>query len=289
MSKKRIGMLQMLACAVLWSIAGIFIKLVNANPFVIAGFRSLFACITITIAMLIFKIKFRFTKRAVMNGIIMCVLFFMFVGSNKLTTAANAIVLEFTSPIFLMIFSAIILKKKFRRIDVLVTLVALVGISFCFADKLESGYILGNIVAVGSGAVQALMYLFVGETKDDDERLTGIWLGQFLTAVVGVAFIPFTENVLDGKAFLALVILGVFQLGIAYVLYWKSSGNCPAIACALISAAEPILNPIWVAIFDGERPGTIAILGGVIVIAAVTIWCVMDTKVEHGLEAGAGN
>ena len=280
MTKKHIGMLQMLGCAVLWSIAGIFIKLVDANPFVIAGFRSLFACLTISFGMLIFKIRFRFTKRSVMNGIIMCVLFFMFVGSNKLTTAANAIVLEFTSPIFLMIFSAIILKKKFRRIDIIVTLVALIGISFCFADKLEGGYIWGNIVAVGSGAVQALMYLFVGETKDDDERLTGIWLGQFLTAVIGVAFIPFTENVLNGKAFVAFVILGVFQLGIAYVLYWKSAGNCPAIACALISAAEPILNPIWVAIFDGERPGPIAILGGIIVIAAVTLWCIVDERKE---------
>ena len=280
MTKKHIGMLQMLGCAVLWSIAGIFIKLVDANPFVIAGFRSLFACLTISFSMLIFKIRFRFTKRSVMNGIIMCVLFFMFVCSNKLTTAANAIVLEFTSPIFLMIFSVIILKKKFRRIDILVTLVALIGISFCFADKLEGGYIWGNIVAVGSGAVQALMYLFVGETKDDDERLTGIWLGQFLTAVIGVAFIPFTENVLNGKAFVALVILGVFQLGIAYVLYWKSAGNCPAIACALISAAEPILNPIWVAIFDGERPGPVAILGGIIVIAAVTLWCIVDERKE---------
>ena len=65
-----------------------------------------------------------------------------------------------------------------------------------------------------------------------------------------------------------------------YVLYWKSSGNCPAIACALISAAEPILNPIWVAIFDGERPGPIAILGGIIVIAAVTLWCIVDAWTE---------
>lgn len=281
MSKKRIGMLQMFWCAALWSIAGIFIKLINANPFVIAGFRSLFACITITIAMLVFKIKFRLTKRSAANGIIMCVLFFMFVCSNKLTTAANAIVLEFTSPIFLMIFSSIILKKKFRRIDILAALLALIGISFCFVDKLEGGYIFGNIIAVGSGAVQALMYLYTGETKDDNERLTGIWFGQFLTAVFGLAFIPFTENVLDGRAFLCLAILGFLQLGIPFVLYWRSAGNCPAIACALISAVEPLLNPIWVAIFDGERPGTIAIIGGVIVIAAVTGWCVMDTKAER--------
>lgn len=280
MSREKVGMLQMLGCAILWSIAGIFIKLVNANPFVIAGFRSLFACMTISICMLIFKIKFRFTKNSVMNGIIMCILFFMFVGSNKLTTAANAIVLEYTSPIFLMIFSAIILKKKFRHIDVLAALVSLIGISFCFVDKLEGGYILGNIIAVGSGAVQALMYLFVGETKDDNERLTGIWLGQFLTAIIGLAFIPFTENILDGKAFLSLAILGVFQLGLAYVLYWKSAGNCPALACSLIAAAEPLLNPIWVAIFDGERPGAIAIVGGLIVIASVTYWCIADSKVE---------
>ncbi|MDO5331161.1 MAG: DMT family transporter [Bacillota bacterium] len=284
MSKKQIGMLQMFCCAALWSIAGIFIKLINANPFVIAGFRSLFACITITIAMLIFKIKFKFTKSSVLNGIIMCVLFFMFVGSNKLTTAANAIVLEYTSPIFLMVFSALIYKKKFRKIDVLAAFFALIGIGCCFADKLESGYILGNIVAIGSGAVQALMYLFVGETKDDNERLTGIWLGQFLTACIGVSFIPYTENVLDSRAFLFLAILGVLQLGIPFVLYWKSAGNCPALACSLIAAVEPLLNPIWVAIFDGERPGTIAIIGGVVVIAAVTLWCIADAKLDTAKE-----
>jgi len=278
MTGKNKGILQMLVCATLWSIAGIFIKLIDANPFVIAGFRSLFAAITVFCYIKISNTRIVVSKRSVLNGAILCMLFFMFVGSNKLTTAANAIVLQFTSPIFLMIYSALIFKKKFRKIDIFAAIFTLIGVGLCFADELEGGHLLGNIIAVGSGAVMGGMFLTIGDTKDFGEKITGILLGQTFTAVVGISFLLFTTSNLKPVSFVYLAILGIFQLGIPYVLYGLSTKNCPPLACSLLAAMEPLLNPIWVAIFDGERPGIMALFGGVVVIASVTIWCILDAK-----------
>ena len=271
----------MLICSTLWSIAGIFIKLIDANPFVIAGFRSLFAACTVFAYMIISKTKIRITKRTVLNGAVLCILFFMFVGSNKLTTAANAIVLQFTSPIFLMIYTAVIYKTPLIKKDVLAALFTLIGIGLCFFDELEGGHLLENVVAIGSGAVMGMMYLTIGTTDDENEKMSGILIGQTLTAIIGLSFLPFTENNLKSISFLYLAILGIFQLGIPYVLYGLSTKHCPPLACSLLSAMEPLLNPIWVAIFDGEKPGILALFGGIIVIATVTVWCILDAKNEN--------
>lgn len=278
MSEKNKGILEMLACATLWSIAGIFIKLIDANPFVIAGFRSLFAAIVVGIYILITKKKILFTKTSIINSISMCVLYFLFVGANKLTTAANVIVLEYTSPIFIMIFSAVFLKAKLKRSDILAALCTLIGIAFCFSDQLQSGYILGNIISVCAGAVMASVYMYVGEMKDENEKFTGVLFGQVLTAVIGLSFMFFTKSNLVPISFVYLGILGVFQMGISSILLALSSKSCPPLACCLLAAVEPLLNPIWVAIFDGEKPGFMALIGGIIVIVTVTIWCIYDAK-----------
>lgn len=267
----------MLSCACLWSIAGIFIKQIPWNPFLIAGWRSLIAAATVVVYMLITKQKFVISKTVLINGLFEGLLFIAFVSSNKLTTSANAIVLQFTCPIFLMVYSSLLYKKKFRIMDIVVALVTLLGIALCFMDQLEGGHLLGNIVAVGSGALMAAMYLIVGNAKPE-EKMSGMLAGHVLAAIIGLPFMFFTENTVTGISVVSIIILGVFQLGIPYILYVLSTKTCPPLACSLIAAAEPLLNPVWVAIFDGEVPGPLAFAGGIIVIAAVTIWCVLDGK-----------
>ena len=112
MTKEKNAMLQMIICSVLWSIAGIIIKLIDANPFVISGFRSLFSAITVFIFMIIAKKKFVINKKAVIMATCMSIVFLLFVSANKLTTAANAIVLQFTAPVFVLIVSYIFLKPR---------------------------------------------------------------------------------------------------------------------------------------------------------------------------------
>ena len=111
MQSRNIGICQMVVCAVLWSIAGVFIGLLDMNGFVIAGGRSLFAALTVLAYMALTKQKIIFSRDTLVSGILLCGDFICFVVANKYTTAANAIVLQYTAPIFILIFSFLFLQK----------------------------------------------------------------------------------------------------------------------------------------------------------------------------------
>lgn len=277
MNKERVAIMQMLACATLWSIAGIFIKLIPWNGFAVAGMRSLVAGITILVCMKIMGINYVLSKKTIITGIFSACTYICFVSANKLTTAANAIVLQFVSPVFIVIYEAILYGKKVRKQDVTVVCFTLIGIALFFFDQLEGGYIIGNIIALMAGMFMAGQFVLVGELPEN-ERYSSILNGQIITFLVGLPFFLLTKPVISTTAIMAIVILGVFQLGLAYVLYVKSSRYCPPLACCLLGAVEPLLNPVWVFLFDGERPGIFAFIGGVVVIVSITVWCVFGKE-----------
>ena len=279
MTKEMGAMLKMLLCACLWSIAGIIIKLVDMNPFAIAGLRSLFAAATVAIFMRLTSKRVIVNKKTIVGAVFLCATFIAFVSANKLTTAANAIVLQFTAPVFVMIIEGIILHKKPRLFDMATVFVTLGGISLFFIDSLGSGKIIGDTVAVFAGLFLAFFFFVVGESQGD-EKISGILFGQILTAVIGLPFLFFTENTVNVQSVAWIAVLGVFQLGIPYILLAEASKYCPTLACSLISVAEPLLNPVWVAVFYHEIPGAMSLLGGVAVIAAVTFWCIFKDKFQ---------
>ena len=264
-------MLEMLLCAALWSIAGILFKLIPWNGFAVAGMRSLIAGITIYISMRLMGFHYVLNRRTLIAGFFSGCTYLCFTVSNKLTTSANAIVLQFTSPIFIIIYSAVLFGKKPKKQDLAVVLFTLLGISLFFLDQLKPGYLIGNFVAIGAGMFMAGMYVAVGEIEEE-ERFSGILNGQALTFLVGLPFFIVTKPIITPSAIAALLTLGVFQLGLSYVLYVKASKYCPALACCLLGAIEPLLNPAWVFLFNGERPGIFALIGAVVVIASITVW-----------------
>ena len=277
MKKENLAIIEMLVCATLWSIAGIFIKLIPWNGFAVAGMRSLIAGATIALYMLIARHRFVLSKKTFLAGVLSACVYTCFVCANKLTTAANAIVLQFTSPVFIVIFTALIYKPRFRKADAAVVTLTLLGIALFFFDQLQPGYVLGNLVAIAAGMFMAGMFMAVGELEGE-QRFSGILIGQCLTFLVGLPFILVTKPVFTTAATLSILTLGVFQLGISYILYVKSSRYCPPLACCLLGAVEPLLNPVWVLIFDGERPGIFALIGGVIVGVSITIWCIFGKE-----------
>ena len=137
----------MVVCAVLWSIAGVFIGLLNLNGFVIAGGRSLFAALTVLAYMALTKQRIILSRDTIVSGILLCGVFICFVVANKYTTAANAIVLQYTAPIFILLFSFLFLHKKPRALDVVTVLLTLGGISLFFFDSLDAGKLIGNLLA----------------------------------------------------------------------------------------------------------------------------------------------
>lgn len=280
--QKNTAILEMLVCATLWSIAGIFIKLIPWNAFVIAGLRSLFAGLVVLVYMKIRRLRLILNRRTVVAGVCMALLFFCFVGANKLTTAANAIVLQFTAPLFIMVLSVLFLHQKFRRADVLAVIFTMAGISLFFFDQLTPGHVLGNVVAILSGLFMALMYMNLGSCPET-ERMSSILIGQTLTFLCGVPLLFTTHPAFSALPVLYVVILGVVQLGIPYVLCARAAEHCPPLACSLLGALEPLLNPIWVFLFDGEAPGVFALAGGAVVIGTVTLWCIFGQRAPEAV------
>lgn len=278
-SSKNKAILQMLACSTLWSIAGIFIKLINCHALVIAGFRSLFAASTVYIFMRYKKTKFVITKKTALTAVFLTLTFLAFVSANKLTTAANAIVLQFTLPVFVLIFSFVFLKQKILLSDTVVVLCTMAGIRLVFLEGLDTGRFLGNTIGVLSGAFMAA-YFILGSMGSPSEKMSAILLGHLYTAVVGLSGLLFTDNQLNLQSFSFLIILGVFQLGIPYILFGYATEHCPPLTCSLLSAAEPLLNPVWVAVFYNEKPGPIALAGCAVVLVSITAWCVYKGKKE---------
>ncbi len=283
MKKETLAMLQMLLCAALWSIAGIFMKYLPWNGFALAALRSLIAGGTFVVYMLLRRMPFILNRRTLVSGILTGSVYICFTVANKLTTAASAIVLQFTDPVFIILFSALFFRQRPKKADVAVVLVTLFGIALFFLDQLEPGYLLGNCVAILSGLFMGAMYMSVG-TIPAEERFSAILIGQTFTFLFGLPAIITTKPVFNTTTVLCILVLGVFQLGISYILFAKASRYCPPLACALLGALEPLLNPVWVFLFNGEKPGPFAFLGGVIVISAVTLWCIFGKgkEQEHG-------
>ncbi len=277
MRKETRAILQMLLCAALWSTAGVLMKFIPWNAFTLAGLRSLIAGATVAVYMRLAGISFTRNRKTLLAGILNASVYICFTLANKLTTAASAIVLQFTDPIFIILLSALLFHSKPRRADVIAVLATLSGIALFFFDELTAGHLLGNCIAILSGMFMASMYLCVGRLSEE-ERFSGILLGQAFTFLFGIPFIVFRPPLLTGATLLFLVLLGVFQLGFSYILLAKATLYCPPLACALLAALEPLLNPLWVLLFYGERPGPYAAVGGIVVIASVTLWCIFGKE-----------
>ena len=278
MREKRIGELQMLACAVMWSISGIIIKYIDWSPLAIAGGRSLVSAVVVVVFMVASKMKPIINKQVIWAGVSLFGCVTCFVTANKMTTAANAIVLQYIAPAFVLIISAVFLKHKLKKIEIAVVASTFLGIILFFVDEIDFDGMMGNFIAICSGLFMAIMFVFNGKLNLD-ARMTGILVAHLLTATIGlpIGFATY-ETVITQQDIMLILLLGVVQLGIPYVLYALAASKISTLSCSLIGMIEPLLNPIWVAIFYGEMPGLFAVLGGVIVIVSVLVHNIWDEK-----------
>jgi len=271
------GPLLIAATAVLWSFAGILIKLVPWDAMTIAGIRSLIAGIVMAIYMR--RPLITFSPAVILGGLSLSATTILFVFANKLTTAANAIVLQYVAPIFVLILSALIFKKRFRAFDIIAVIVVVFGIALFFFDKLQATAVLGNILAVLAGVAFAGVFL-INQTKGAKPE-EALLLGHMINFVVSIPFIA-TRVTFDPLPWLYITLLGVFQLGLAYVLFSMGIKLTPPVAASLICTIEPLLNPVWVLLLTGEKPGIFALIGGAIVLATVAAYSVYTAKTQNG-------
>ncbi len=277
MQAKTRGIVKMAVCAAMWSIAGIFIKLLDWHPMVIAAFRSLVAAAVVAVYMKLSGTGFMFNRQTVKLGVAVSALLCCFVCANKLTTSANAIVLQYCAPIMLLLYSAIVRHQRFRTADYIVVAATFAGIAMFFFDQLGGGKLIGNCVALLSGCMFAAMFLLSGDCTTQ-ERFNGILLGQLITVAFGIPFLLAGGTNFASGDLIWILGLGIIQLGLPYILFTLAVKDCPPLMCSILAVLEPLLNPVWVFLFTGEAPGAWALLGGAIVLSSVTVWCIYDAR-----------
>ena len=277
------AILFLIITATLWSLGGLLIKSVNSNPLAIAGTRSGISAILILIATGKPKLNWSFAQIGAALSYTATVL--LFVAANKNTTAANAILIQYTAPIYVALLSAWLLKERVKLLDWLTIAVALGGMLLFFVDDINLDGILGNVFAALSGVAFGLFAVFMRMQKDGSP-VSSVLLGNIITAVIGIPFV--FRDMPDQRGWLCLVILGVVQLGLPYILYSKAIKHVTALEASLIPIIEPILNPIWVFMILGEKPGSWALIGGLVVIAAITGRCVISIRSSRNINVGAG-
>jgi len=267
----------MAAAALCWSLGGLLIKSVAWPPMAVAGGRGFIAAAFLAV----FAPRFRFTWSAAQLGgaVAYAATTVLFVTANKLTTAANAILLQYTAPVWIALLGAWFLGERATRADWLTILVVFAGMGLFFCDDVRLAGIAGNLVALASGVAFAAMTLLLRKQKDTSAE-ESIFLGNLLAGAIGLPFMFRAGPLPDARSWLALALLGTVQLGLSYLLYSRAIRHVTALEAVLIPVIEPILNPVWVLLALHERPGPLSLAGGVIVLTAATL------RALHSLRAG---
>ena len=258
--------LYLLAAAALWSTAGAGLKLCGLSALQIAGGRSLIAGLFLLGA--VREARRRPTRRMALATAAYAGTVILFVLANKLTTAANAIFIQDTAPLWVLLFSAWLLRERPGRAELLAIPVYGVGLALFFLDELSPGRLAGNLVALASGFTFAL--LIVGMRLAREDGPAALVLGNLLAALLAL---PFWSSGPEPRVIDLTIVafLGVFQLGLAYVCFGRGIAHVPAFETSLLVLLEPVLNPIWTFLLAGERPGPWALVGGAVVLGA-TAW-----------------
>jgi len=261
----------------LWSTAGLAIKSVPWNPIAIAGVRSAIAALVLLVY---WQVRHKAlppfpSKRKFFGAVNYVVLVMLFIGANKLTTAANAILLQFTSPIWVLIFASIFLKEKIHKMDIVTVVAVLSGMGLFFVGDLSFGGLLGNVFSILSGVAMAIMIVSLKGVQTGSPLEIVFW-GNIFACIVAIPFyggLEWTTGSLLGICF-----LGIFQLGISYIFFANGIKHITALEGVLIPVLEPLLNPLWVFLFIGEKPSVYALFGGLIVMVAVVVRSVLVAR-----------
>ncbi len=269
------GNLIILATALLWSTAGVLIKSIPWGSLSILSLRGLIT-VSVLLALRVWKIRrgkarpVRFTRYNVGAGVAMFATSALFLAANKLTTAANAIVLQYIAPILILLFTALVQKRRPSKAEILLTVLVFLGCVLAFSDKLGGNGLLGDTLAILAGFCFAALILLSQNknTQAEDGQIIGCGASflfglPFLLTDPAVTFAP------DAAA--AMLALGLLQYALPSILFAKGVKLTRPVSASIILTVEPIMSPVWVFLFLGELPGTLAILGFVLVISAVTL------------------
>ncbi len=262
----------------LFSFGGLLIKLVPWNPLSLNSLRNVVALLITLIFIKAIKHKFRFNRYVLLAGVCMSATSTLFCVANKLTTSANAILLQYTSPLFIIIFSYFIFKLKPRKLDVSVCIAVFAGIMFFFIDSLSTGNYLGDGLALVSGITYS--FVFMINMMPDGDAMSAFLLGEVISFLVGLPFL-LGETDFSPPVLLGAIAMGII-IGLGYVLFGVAlQRGIQSVTANLLGTVETVFNPVWVAVFYGEILSVFSLIGFVIVIGSVVVYNLLLARYQR--------
>ena len=266
------------ATALLWSTGGLFIKWTSLSGLELSFFRSFFA--SLTVALFTRHEGFGLNTLTAAAALIYVAVVVLFVIATKETTAANAIFLQYTAPVYMLILEPLVYKEKFRRRDLVTVIVCIGGMALFFVGQLRPQDITGNLMALASGLFFALYFLLLRHPRARQvNRASSVIYGNLLVVLICAPWGVAAVSRIGSYDLLSVIYLGVVQLGLSYVLFTEGMARgVRSLDAGIICYIEPVLNPVWVFLFLGERPSRWALLGGSIIITAVILHMLLDAR-----------
>ena len=251
--------------SVAFSTGGLFIKIIPWSPLAINGARNLIGALVIGIYMLIRRHRIVISRQVMIGAASMIGVTTLFAVANKMTTAANTIVLQFTAPVFVILFMTLFFHTRPKKYDIVTCIAVLTGVCLFFVDGIRVGNWSGNLLALLSGVCYAGVFM-MNTGKNADTPLCA------------------SETDFSPSTVIAVLALGVIQVGGAYILFSEGIRETPAVSASLITGLEPIMNPAWVALFYGETISGLALVGAVIVIVSILIYNIHMNRNQQAAE-----
>jgi drug/metabolite transporter (DMT)-like permease len=273
-----------LLCAVLWSTSGLFIKLVPWHPMVITGLRSLAAALFMLAFRLVFPRKGRGKGKPfplIAGALAYAFTMMLFVIANKLTASANAILLQYSAPVWAALLGWALIGEKPRWEHWLALGMVMGGLFLFFKDGLAGGSLLGDGIAVLSGIFFGANSVFMRMQKEGNPEDTML-LSHIITVCICLPFFGIYPPAFSPQNILAMLFMGIIQIGCASLLFAYGIKRIPAIQAMLTAIVEPLFNPLWVLLVTGEKPSLSALAGGGIIVLAVLISSLLGKGREEG-------
>src|ERR1051325_1441406 len=262
-------LLFVVGAALLWSTGGLFIKWTSLSGLALSFWRSFFAAFTV--AIFTRHEGFGLNRVTAAAAVLYAVLLILFVMATKETTAANAIFLQYTAPVYLLIFEPLIYKETFRARDLVTVVICVGAMALFFVGQLRPQDVTGNLVALASGLCFAVYFLLLRHQRAREvNRASSVIYGNAVAVLITLPWGLASLSTITRHDLAAVAYLGVVQLGISYTLFTTAMARGErSLDAGIVCYVEPVLNPILVFIVLHERPSSWAVLGGAVIVAAI--------------------
>lgn len=267
MLNEKTAKLGVLLTALIWSSGGLAVKITNCPADALTGWRCFF-CLVLFVLFYRKEKLLTFSKAQWAGAIAYFLMAYFYIAATQLTTAANAILLQYTAPVYVALLSIWLLKEKVKKKDWFVIAAVFLGMILFFVDKAGIGNMLGNVLGVLSG-ISFATFIVCTRMQKNAHPAGSIFLGNVIALVVclpSMIVTPLTEDAIFGGMY-----LGLIYGGLSYIIYSACIRYVSALSAILIATIEPVLNPVWVFFLVGETPSSYAILGGGIVVVSILI------------------